>query len=116
MANPIGPYSPIRLSGKNAYVSGQIALDPISGKLSQSSIENETERVMKNIEQLLRNVDLSLSHIIKATLFLTDMNDFDSVNKVYASHFVPPYPARSTVEVRALPKGARIKIECIAES
>lgn len=115
MGKPIGPYSPYRYSGQHVYVSGQIALSLITDKGSKASIREEAEGVMSNLEGVLSDSGLTLSHIVKATIFLTDMNNFEIVNQVYSSYLEKPYPARSTIEVNALPKGANVKIECIAE-
>jgi 2-iminobutanoate/2-iminopropanoate deaminase len=110
----IGPYSPAVRSGERLYCSGQLGLDPLSGELA-SGVAAQTERAILNLKALLTAAGLSLGDVAKTTVFLVDMADFAAVNEVYASHFVAPYPARSTVQVAALPKGGLVEIEAIAE-
>jgi 2-iminobutanoate/2-iminopropanoate deaminase len=112
---PIGPYSQAIREGDFLFCSGQIALDPISGAMKNASIEEETKQVLANVSELLKAGGASFSSLIKTTIFLTDMNDFAKVNEVYAQALGDAKPARSTVAVSALPKGARIEIECIAK-
>ncbi len=111
---PIGPYSQAVREGDLLFCSGQIPLDPKTGAMKNSSIEVEAEQALKNLEVVLRAGGSNLSGVIKTTIFLTDMNDFAKVNEVYAKAFGDVKPARSTVAVSALPKGARVEIECIA--
>lgn len=111
---PIGPYSQAVKVGDTLYVSGQIPLDPESGQLQTESIEQETHLVMKNIEAVLNASDMDFSHIVKCSIFVTDMNDFAKVNEAYATYFHENPPARETVEVAALPKGVHVEISCIA--
>lgn len=111
---PIGPYSQAIREGDLLFCSGQIPLDPKTGAMKNSSIEVEAEQALKNLEVVLRAGGSNLSGVIKTTIFLTDMNDFAKVNEVYAKAFGDVKPARSTVAVSALPKGARVEIECIA--
>lgn len=110
----IGPYSPGVKLGDFVYLSGQIPVNPVDGSVA-SSIEDQTHQVMKNIQALLAEKGLETRHIVKTTIFMTDLNDFDKMNAVYASYFSEenPYPARSTVQVVALPKGVQIEIECL---
>src|SRR6185369_4941362 len=111
---PIGPYSQAIREGDFIFCSGQIALDPISGTMKNGSIEEETKQVLANVGEVLKAGGVHFASIIKTTIFLTDMNDFARVNEVYAQTLGDVKPARSTVAVSALPKGARIEIECIA--
>lgn len=110
----IGPYSQGVRSGGFIFFSGQIPLDPESGELCGVTIEEQTERVMANIEALLASAGLDFSAVVKSTIYLTDLADFATVNNVYGRRFPHNPPARSTVEVKGLPRGARIEIEVIA--
>jgi 2-iminobutanoate/2-iminopropanoate deaminase len=112
---PIGPYSQAIREGELLFCSGQIALDPVSGAMKNSSIEEETHQALANLREVLKAGGGDLSSIIKTTIFLTDMNDFAKVNEMYAATLGDAKPARSTIAVSALPKGARIEIECIAK-
>ena len=109
----IGPYSQGIASDGLLFCSGQIGLELPSGDLVEG-LEAQTERVLRNIAAILDAAGLSMADVVKTTIFLTDMNDFASVNAIYAKHVVVPPPARSTIAVSALPKGARIEIEAIA--
>ncbi len=111
---PIGPYSQAVLKGNTLYVSGQIALDPKSGELELSSIEAETELVMKNLGEVLKAANMSFQHVLKCSIFLSDMNNFSEVNEVYGKHFTSNPPARETVAVKTLPKNVNVEISCIA--
>ncbi len=111
---PVGPYSQAICSGNFIFVSGQIALDPTSGLLNQDSIEEETELVLKNIQAILLKAGVGMNRVIKTSIFLTNLDTFVAVNQVYARHFAQSPPARETVEVSKLPKGARVEISCIA--
>jgi 2-iminobutanoate/2-iminopropanoate deaminase len=110
----IGPYSQAVKACKLVFLSGQIPLDPASGELVAGTIEDQTARVMENLKAVLAACQLSLADIVKTTIFLTDMADFAKVNAVYGSYFSQQPPARSTVQVAALPKGARVEIEAVA--
>jgi 2-iminobutanoate/2-iminopropanoate deaminase len=110
----IGPYSQAMRAGKMVFTSGQIPIDPATGEMVSGTIEEETARVMENIRGILSAAGLGFEAVIKTTIFITDMADFAEVNKVYGSYFVSDPPARSTVQVCALPKGARVEIEAIA--
>lgn len=112
--SPIGPYSQAVLAGDTLYVSGQIALDPESGKLIDDSIEKETEQVMKNLSEVLKAADMNFSHVVKTSIFLSDMDFFTTVNDVYGKHFTSDFPARETVAVRTLPKNVNVEIALIA--
>jgi 2-iminobutanoate/2-iminopropanoate deaminase len=111
---PIGPYSQAIRKGNFIFCSGQIALDPKTGALKNTSIEEETRQVIANMKEVLNAGGADLSSVVKTTIFLTDMNDFAKVNEIYAAEFGEAKPARSTIAVSALPKGGRIEIECIA--
>lgn len=108
----IGPYSPAVKLGDFVYVSGQLPLD-VEGKLVEGDIQEQAYQVLKNLEAVLAEMALEMRHIVKTTVFLTDLADFDAFNEIYATYFSDPYPARSTVQVAALPKGAHIEIEAI---
>ena len=110
----IGPYSLGVASGDYIHYSGQIPLDPATGKIVEGGIVAETEQVFRNLAAVLDAAGLSLSDAVKSTVFLTDMNDFAAMNEVYARHVSPPFPARSTIAVAALPLGAKVEIEIIA--
>ena len=110
---PIGPYSQAVLIGNTLYCSGQIALDG-NGQMHNDSIETETKQVMKNVGEVLKAAGLDYSHIVKTSIFITDMNDFAKINGIYARFFNTDFPARETVQVSALPKGANVEISVIA--
>ena len=112
---PVGPYSQAIVSGGFVFCSGQIALDPVTGALADHDIESETRRVLENLGAVLEAAGSSLSRVVKTTVFLRDMGDFARMNAVYGVYFPENPPARSTVQVSALPKGVRVEIECIAE-
>ncbi len=110
----IGPYSQAVKHGNLVFCSGQIPLDPATGKLCSEDIEDQARQVLKNIQALLSADGLDLSHVVKATIFLTDLANFQKVNALYAEAFPAPFPARSTIQVAALPAGASVEIEVIA--
>jgi len=113
----IGPYSQAIRAGELLFLSGQIPLDPSTGQLVGGDIAAQTRRVMDNLGAVLKSGGLSFSNIVRATIFLTDLADFTSVNDVYGSYFPSaggPPPARATVQVSQLPKGARVEIDAIA--
>ena len=112
---PVGPYNQAILIDGTLYLSGQIALDPKSMKMDNSSIESETIRVLNNIEAVLKEASYDFNDIIKTTIFLTNMEDFNVVNEIYGKRFEKEFaPARETVEVSGLPKNAKIEISVIA--
>ncbi|HEY4800075.1 MAG TPA: RidA family protein [Bacteroidia bacterium] len=111
---PIGPYSQAIMHGNSLYVSGQIAINPSSGQLDLSSIENETHLVMENLKAIVEAAEMSMSNVVKATIFLSDMKNFSKVNEVYGSYFNENPPARETVQVSALPKNVNVEISVIA--
>jgi 2-iminobutanoate/2-iminopropanoate deaminase len=110
----IGPYSPAIRAGQLLFLSGQVPLDPATGNLVEGDIEAETRRVMENIGALLDAAGLTFSAVVRTTVFLTDMEDFAAVNKIYGGYFDEPYPARATVQVSRLPRNARVEIDAIA--
>jgi len=109
----IGPYSPALGAGGTLFLSGQLGMDPATGEL-EKGVKAQAERSLSNMEAILAEEGLSFASVAKTTIFLADMADFATVNEVYASRFSAPYPARSTVQVAALPKGALVEIEGIA--
>lgn len=111
---PIGPYSQAVFVNGMLFVSGQIPLDPFSGVLINTGIEDETEQVMQNLSAILDAAEMDFSNIAKTTIFLSDMRDFPKVNEVYGKYFKSNPPARETVEVSVLPKNANVEISCIA--
>tara|TARA_B100001113_G_C20877797_1_gene521206 strand:+ start:297 stop:677 length:381 start_codon:yes stop_codon:yes gene_type:complete len=111
---PIGPYSQAIIANNMIYLSGQIAINPKTNLTVTDSIENETNMVLKNIQNILKKNHCSMNEIIKCTIFLSDMNLFEKVNKVYEKYFNTPYPARETVQVSGLPKNVNIEISVIA--
>jgi 2-iminobutanoate/2-iminopropanoate deaminase len=112
----IGPYSQAVRSGNFLFCSGQIPLDPKSGEIGSGDISAQTRRVLDNIAALLRAERLGFDNVVKTTIFLTNLGDFQTVNEIYGSYFKQDPPARSTVQVSALPKGANVEIEVIAAS
>ena len=111
---PVGPYSQAILAGGMMFVSGQIPLNPSTGQLEMNSIDEATHRVMKNIAALLSEAGLSFENVVKTSIFLKDLSDFQAVNVIYASYFTGVPPARETVEVARLPLDVNIEISCIA--
>ena len=112
--SPIGPYSQAVIAGNMIYVSGQIALHPVTGELVMSNLEAETRQVMENIRAILAQASVSFDAIVKSSIFLSDMAHFTRVNEVYASFFSGNYPARETVQVAGLPKNVNVEISVIA--
>jgi len=115
----IGPYSQaqvVRLhgGGRMVFASGQVALEPASGALVEGDVSAQTERVLKNLTAVLKGASLTLADVVKTTVFLADMNDFQAMNEVYGRFFGDALPARSTVAVAGLPRGARVEIEAVA--
>ena len=111
---PIGPYNQAVLAGNTLYVSGQIALDPVSGNMVNADIVTETHQVMKNLKAILEEAGADLTKVVKCSIFVKDLNNFVTINKVYGEYFVTDAPARETVEVSRLPKDANVEISCIA--
>jgi 2-iminobutanoate/2-iminopropanoate deaminase len=110
----IGPYSQAVRSGNFLFCSGQIPLDPKSGQIVPGDIAIQTRRVLDNITAILKAESLTFDHVVKTTIFLTNLGDFQTVNEIYGSYFKQDPPARSTVQVAALPKGVSVEIEVIA--
>src|SRR5260370_14627754 len=113
-AKPIGPYSQAIKANGFVYLSGQVALDPKTGEMVGAEIRQQTERVFENIKGILEAAGANLHHVVKATVFLKDLNDFSAMNEVYARYFAATPPARSTVQVSRLPKDALLEIEVIS--
>ncbi|WP_077306882.1 RidA family protein [Terribacillus halophilus] len=109
----IGPYSQAIETAGTVYISGQIPLNPETGEMAES-ITEQTEQVMKNLTAILDEAGLSFDQVVKTTIFLTSLDDFAAVNEVYGRHLSEPYPARATVEISKLPKGANVEIEAVA--
>ena len=110
----IGPYSQAIQAGDTVYVSGQLPIDPATGQFAEGDIRDLTRQSLLNVQHILESVGLSMAHVVKTTVFLADMNDFAGMNEVYAEFFAAPFPARSAVAVKSLPKGASVEIECVA--
>ena len=111
----IGPYSQAIDSGTGlVFLSGQLPIDPATGAFPEGGIREQTRQSLRNAAAILTEAGLSLSNVVKTTVFLADMGDFAAMNEVYAEFFAAPYPARSAVAVKTLPKGALVEIECIA--
>ena len=111
----IGPYSQAIRAGSLLFVSGQIPLDPTTGQLVTGGIEAETRRVLDNLAAILKAAGSSFDQVVKTTIFLKDMQQFQQVNEIYGSYFKPPYPARATIEVARLPRDVQVEIDCIAQ-
>ena len=111
----IGPYSQAIQVGNLVYTSGQIPIDPATGMIVKGGIKEQTLQSLTNVKAILEEVGLTMSNVLKTTVFMADMGDFGDMNSVYAEFFTEPYPARSAVAVKTLPKGALVEIEVIAE-
>jgi len=112
----IGPYSQAIQVGSFVYTSGQLPIDPASGLFPEGGIKAQTRQSLTNIKAILEETGLSMSNVIKTTVFMADMNDFADMNAVYSEFFSESYPARSAVAVKTLPKGALVEIEVVAEA
>lgn len=111
----IGPYSQAIDSGAGiVFVSGQLPIDPATGAFPEGGVQEQTRQSLTNAKAILESAGLSLKNVVKTTVFLADMADFTAMNEIYAQFFSAPFPARSAVAVKALPKGALVEIECIA--
>ena len=110
----IGPYSQAIQVGNLVYTSGQIPIDPATSSFVEGGIKEQTRQSLTNIKAILEEAGLTMSNVVKTTVFLADMNDFADMNAVYAEFFKEPYPARSAVAVKSLPKGALVEIEVVA--
>lgn len=111
---PIGPYSQAVKVGNMLFASGQIAIDPATGEMKTSNLEEETHQVMKNMEAVLAAAGMDFTNVVKSSIFLQDMGSFGEVNEIYGSYFSSDFPARETVEVAGLPKGVNVEISVIA--
>ncbi|PWS31086.1 RidA family protein [Pedobacter paludis] len=111
---PIGPYSQAVKAGNFLFVSGQVAINPESGELNIGNIEEETHQVMRNLKAVLLEAGLTFDHVVKSTIFLSDMGTFAQVNEVYGQYFTADFPARETVQVSVLPKNVNVEISVIA--
>jgi len=111
----IGPYSVGIVTEQFVFTSGQIGLDPLTGDFVVGGIENQTRQALQNLEEILKSADSCLNCVVKTTVFLKDMNDFGKMNTIYAEFFKDEPPARSAIQVAALPKGALVEIEAVAK-
>ena len=111
----IGPYSQAIQCGNPVFTSGQIPIDPATGVFVEGGIKEQTRQSLLNVKAVLEEAGLTMGHVVKTTVFMADMNDFADMNAVYAEFFTEPYPARSAVAVKTLPKGALVEIEVVAE-
>lgn len=112
--SPIGPYSQAIKSGKLLFVSGQIAINPSTGKLTLDNINEEATQIMRNLGEILKAAGMDYTNIVKTTIFLTSMNNYSAVNDVYGSFFKEAFPARETVQVSRLPRDVNIEISVVA--
>ena len=114
VAKPVGPFSLAVVDDERVYSSGQVAQDPATGKLIEGGVATQTAQAIANVEAVLEAAGKSLADVLKVNVYLTDMNHFTEMNRVYAEYFREPYPARTTVAVAALPLGASVEIEVVA--
>lgn len=112
----IGPYSQAIRVGNLVYTSGQIPIDPATGAFAEGGIKEQTRQSLNNVKAILEEEGLTMDNVVKTTVFMADMGDFAEMNGVYAEFFTEPYPARSAVAVKTLPKGALVEIEVVAEA
>ena len=110
----IGPYSQAIQAGGAVYVSGQLPVDPATGGFAGPDIASQTRQSLTNVQAILTQAGLTMADVVKTTVLLADIADFGAMNEVYAQFFAEPYPARAAFQVAALPKGARVEIECVA--
>lgn len=110
----VGPYNHAVRVGDLLFCAGQIPIDPASGNLIAGDIKAQTERVLQNVKAILDDQKLTFANVVKSTVFMTDLTEFAAMNEVYAKYFTGDFPARSTIQVAALPKGARVEIEVVA--
>ncbi|MBK7308371.1 MAG: RidA family protein [Chitinophagaceae bacterium] len=111
---PIGPYNQAVMTGDMLFISGQVALVPGTGDLANADLTEEANQVMKNLKAILTEAGMDFSHVVKTTIFLSDMSLFGAVNEIYGSYFTSDYPARETVAVKGLPKNVNVEISMIA--
>lgn len=112
--SPIGPYSQAIQANNLLFISGQIAIDPATDQMIKGDIVEETHRVMQNLKAILAAAGMDFQHVVKTTIFILDMQDFSAVNEVYGKYFQESFPARETIQVAGLPRGARVEIAMIA--
>ena len=110
----IGPYSQAVKAGNTIYVSGQLPVDPATGKFAGDSIAEQTKQSLTNIKNILEKAGAGMENVVKTTVLLSDINDFAAMNEVYATFFKEPFPARAAFQVAAIPKGAKVEIEAVA--
>jgi len=111
----IGPYSQAVVAGNFVFASGQLPIDPATGEFAEGGIKEQTMQSLTNAANVLAEAGIDLSHVVKTTVFLSDMANFAAMNEVYATFFAEPFPARSAIAVKTLPKGALVEIEVVAE-
>ncbi len=111
---PIGPYNQAIQSGPMLFISGQVCIDPSTGDLKNKDIQEETHQVMHNLKAILQAAGMNFSHVVKTTIFITDMHRFAEINEIYGKYFENGFPARETVQVSALPKFVNVEISMIA--
>jgi 2-iminobutanoate/2-iminopropanoate deaminase len=111
---PIAPYSQAILSGDTLYVSGQIAIDPYTGKLVNNNVQSQTSQIFKNILAILKEVDMDFSNVVKVSIFLSDMGIYKEVNEVYGTYFTKNPPAREAIAAKGLPMGVDVEMSCVA--
>ncbi len=111
---PIGPYNQAVLTGNMLFISGQICIDPTTGDLKNKDIQEETHQVMHNLKAILQEAGMDFGHVVKTTIFITDMHQFGVINEAYGKYFKGDFPARETVQVSALPKFVNVEISMIA--
>jgi 2-iminobutanoate/2-iminopropanoate deaminase len=114
LPGPVGPYSPAVRAGEWLFVSGQIPVNPGTGRLVEGGVQAETRQVLENLRTLLGSAGLSLADVVRTTVFLADMNDFQAMNEAYADFFAQPYPARTTIQAARLPRDVSVEIDAIA--
>ena len=112
--DPIGPYNQAVLAGNLLFISGQVAINPATGNVENATITEETNLVMQNLKAILSKADMNFSHVVKTTIFLSDMSLFANVNEVYGKYFTTDFPARETIAVKGLPKNVNVEISMIA--
>lgn len=113
-ARPFGAYSPAIRAGNLLFISGQVPVDPVTGTMIDGDIKAQTDQVMRNIAALLKSAGIGFEHVVKTTVFLTDMNEFSAMNERYSTFLPDPPPARSTIQVVRLPRDVRVEIDAIA--
>ena len=111
---PIGPYNQAVKAGSTLYISGQVPLNPETGNIETKDVQEQTRLVMQHIQSILEKAEMEFSHVVKCSIFITDMKNFPKINEIYGSFFDESFPARETIAVVGLPKGADVEISCIA--